>query len=51
MCVPVCRRSAVVEVLQVLSRIRCHDSIMAIAEKYHYEDVIYTHQLLNQDTV
>ncbi|XP_067448459.1 GC-rich sequence DNA-binding factor 2 [Thunnus thynnus] len=44
-------RSAVVEVLQVLSRIRCHDSIMAIAEKYHYEDVIYSHQLLNQDTV
>ncbi|XP_053172615.1 GC-rich sequence DNA-binding factor 2 isoform X2 [Scomber japonicus] len=44
-------RSAVVEVLQVLSRIRCHDSIMAIAEKYHYEDAIYSHQLLNQETV
>nr|XP_046239831.1 GC-rich sequence DNA-binding factor 2 [Scatophagus argus] len=44
-------RSAVVEVLQILSRIRCNDSIMAIAEKYHYEDVIYAHQLLNQETV
>ncbi|XP_028257565.1 intron Large complex component GCFC2 [Parambassis ranga] len=44
-------RSAVIEVLKVLSRIRCHDSIMAIAEKYHYEDVIYSHQLLNQETV
>ncbi|KAK2854206.1 hypothetical protein Q5P01_006867 [Channa striata] len=44
-------RSAVTEVLQILSRIRCHDSIMTIAEKYHYEDVIYSHQLLNQDTV
>ncbi|KAM9366317.1 intron Large complex component GCFC2 [Symphorus nematophorus] len=44
-------RSAVVEVLQILSRIRCNDSIMAIAEKYHYEDVIYSHQLLNQETV
>ncbi|KAI3377791.1 hypothetical protein L3Q82_008929 [Scortum barcoo] len=44
-------RSAVVEVLQILSRIRCNDSIMAIAEKYHYEEVIYSHQLLNQDTV
>ncbi|XP_029353309.1 intron Large complex component GCFC2 isoform X2 [Echeneis naucrates] len=44
-------RSAVVEVLQVLSRIRCNDSILAIAEKYHYEDAIYSHQLLNQDTV
>ncbi|XP_069549836.1 LOW QUALITY PROTEIN: intron Large complex component GCFC2 [Brachyistius frenatus] len=43
-------RSAVVEVLKVLSRIRCNDSIMAIAEKYHYEDVIYSHQLLNQET-
>ncbi|XP_060924151.1 GC-rich sequence DNA-binding factor 2 [Limanda limanda] len=43
-------RSAVVEVLQLLSRIRCNDSILAIAEKYHYEDVIYSHQLLNQDT-
>ncbi|XP_029001280.1 GC-rich sequence DNA-binding factor 2 [Betta splendens] len=42
-------RSAVVEVLQVLSRLRCHDSIMAIAENYHYEDVIYSHQLLNQE--
>ncbi|KAG7236046.1 hypothetical protein INR49_001446 [Caranx melampygus] len=40
-------KSAVVEVLQVLSRIRCKDSIMAIAGKYHYEDVIYSHQLLN----
>ncbi|XP_070685683.1 intron Large complex component GCFC2 [Pempheris klunzingeri] len=44
-------RSAVVEVLQVLSRIRCNDSIMALAEKYHYEDLIYSHQLLNQETV
>lgn len=44
-------RSVVVEVLQILSRLRCNDSIMAIAEKYHYEDVIYAHQLLNQDTV
>ncbi|XP_045887816.1 GC-rich sequence DNA-binding factor 2 [Micropterus dolomieu] len=44
-------RSAVVEVLQILSRIRCNDSIMAIAEKYHYEDAIYSHQLLNQETV
>ncbi|XP_034742423.1 GC-rich sequence DNA-binding factor 2 isoform X2 [Etheostoma cragini] len=43
-------RSSVVEMLQILSRIRCNDSIMAIAEKYHYEDVIYSHQLLNQDT-
>uniref|UniRef100_A0A3Q2YPK3 GC-rich sequence DNA-binding factor 2 n=1 Tax=Hippocampus comes TaxID=109280 RepID=A0A3Q2YPK3_HIPCM len=40
----------VVEVLQILSRIRCHDAIMSIAEKYHYEDVIYSHQLLNQET-
>ncbi|XP_029980284.1 intron Large complex component GCFC2 isoform X2 [Sphaeramia orbicularis] len=44
-------RSVVVEVLQVLSRIRCYDSIMAIAEKYHYEDVVYSHQLLNQETI
>uniref|UniRef100_A0A3P8RZU3 GC-rich sequence DNA-binding factor 2 n=1 Tax=Amphiprion percula TaxID=161767 RepID=A0A3P8RZU3_AMPPE len=44
-------RSAVVELLKVLSIIRCYDSIMAIAEKYHYEDVIYSHQLLNQETV
>lgn len=44
-------RAVVIEVLQILSRIRCHDSIMAIAEKYHYEDAIYTHQLLNQDSV
>ncbi|XP_042361070.1 GC-rich sequence DNA-binding factor 2 [Plectropomus leopardus] len=43
-------RSTVVEVLQILSRIRCNDSIMAIAEKYHYEDIIYSHQLLNQET-
>ncbi|XP_033477672.2 intron Large complex component GCFC2 isoform X2 [Epinephelus lanceolatus] len=43
-------RSSVVEVLQILSRIRCNDSIMAIAEKYHYEDLIYSHQLLNQET-
>lgn len=49
--VPVCCRSTVVEVLQILSKIRCNDSIMAIAEKYHYEDVIYSHQLLNQETV
>ncbi|XP_041835433.1 GC-rich sequence DNA-binding factor 2 [Melanotaenia boesemani] len=44
-------RSAVVEELKVLSRIRCYDSIMAIAEKYRCEDVIYSHQLLNQETV
>ncbi|XP_072320857.1 intron Large complex component GCFC2 isoform X2 [Eucyclogobius newberryi] len=43
-------KSTVVEVLKILSRIRCSDSIMEIAEKYHYEDAIYTHQLLNQDT-
>lgn len=44
-------RSAVVEVLQILSRIRCNDSIMALADKYHYEDAIYSHQLLNQETL
>ncbi|XP_029936388.1 intron Large complex component GCFC2 [Myripristis murdjan] len=44
-------RSAVVEVLQVLSRIRSFDSVMAVAEKYRYQDVIYSHQLLNQDGV
>ncbi|KAM9860857.1 intron Large complex component GCFC2 isoform 2-T2 [Aulostomus maculatus] len=44
-------RSAVVEVLQVLSRLRCHDSIMALAEQYHYQDMVYSHQLLNQDEV
>ncbi|KAM6943615.1 intron Large complex component GCFC2 [Xenentodon cancila] len=43
-------KSAVVEELKVLSRIRCYDSIMAIAEKYRYEDAIYSHQLLNQET-
>uniref|UniRef100_A0A3Q0RLD1 GC-rich sequence DNA-binding factor 2 n=1 Tax=Amphilophus citrinellus TaxID=61819 RepID=A0A3Q0RLD1_AMPCI len=43
-------RSAVVDLLKVLSTIRCHDSIMAIAQKYHYEDAIYSHQLLNQET-
>ncbi|XP_019118729.2 intron Large complex component GCFC2 isoform X1 [Larimichthys crocea] len=42
-------RSAVVEVLKILSRIRCNDSIMDIAGKYHYEDVIYSYQLLNQE--
>ncbi|XP_077376040.1 intron Large complex component GCFC2 [Festucalex cinctus] len=42
-------RLAVVEVLKILSRIRCHHSIMSIAEKYHYEDVIYAHQLLSQE--
>ncbi|XP_076012324.1 intron Large complex component GCFC2 [Genypterus blacodes] len=42
-------RSEVVKVLQVLSRIRCFDSIMALAEKYHYQDLIYSHQLLNQE--
>lgn len=47
-CVSYCR-SAVVEVLHILSRIRCNDSIMDIAQKYHYEDVIYSHQLLNQE--
>ncbi|XP_020505879.2 GC-rich sequence DNA-binding factor 2 isoform X1 [Labrus bergylta] len=44
-------RSAVLKVLQVLSIIRCNDSIMAIAEKYHYEDLIYSHQLHNQEAV
>uniref|UniRef100_A0A674NFA6 GCF C-terminal domain-containing protein n=1 Tax=Takifugu rubripes TaxID=31033 RepID=A0A674NFA6_TAKRU len=44
-------RSAVVELLQILSTIRCNDSIMAIAQKYQCEDVIYSHQLLNQETV
>ncbi|KAM8877065.1 intron Large complex component GCFC2 [Synchiropus picturatus] len=43
-------RSAVVEVLQVLSRLRCHDSILTLAGKYHYEDAVYSHQLLNQET-
>ncbi|KAM3625942.1 uncharacterized protein V6R79_020189 [Siganus canaliculatus] len=42
-------RSAVAELLQILSRIRCNDSIMSIAEKYRYEDLIYSHQLLNQE--
>lgn len=42
-------KSSVVEVMKILSRIRCYDSILAIAEKYHYEDAIYAHQLLNQD--
>uniref|UniRef100_A0A3P8W070 GC-rich sequence DNA-binding factor 2-like n=1 Tax=Cynoglossus semilaevis TaxID=244447 RepID=A0A3P8W070_CYNSE len=44
-------RSAVVELLQVLSRIRCYESIRTIAEKYHFEDVLYSQQLLNQDLV
>lgn len=44
-------RSTVLEVLQMLSRIRCFDSIMALAEKYHYQDLIYSHQLLNQEAV
>ncbi|XP_077476119.1 intron Large complex component GCFC2 [Stigmatopora argus] len=43
-------RLAVVEVLQILSRMRCHDAIMSIAEKYHYQDVVYSHQLLNHET-
>ncbi|XP_047218482.1 GC-rich sequence DNA-binding factor 2 isoform X2 [Girardinichthys multiradiatus] len=43
-------RSAVVEELKVLSRMRCYDSIMALTEKYHYEDAVYSHQLLNQET-
>ncbi|XP_027870463.1 intron Large complex component GCFC2 [Xiphophorus couchianus] len=42
-------RSAVVEELKVLSRLRCYDSILALTGKYHYEDVIYSHQLLNQE--
>ncbi|XP_012736992.2 GC-rich sequence DNA-binding factor 2 isoform X2 [Fundulus heteroclitus] len=42
-------RSAVVEELKVLSRMRCYDSIMALTEKYHFEDVVYSHQLLNQE--
>ncbi|CAL8353029.1 unnamed protein product [Merluccius merluccius] len=44
-------RSAIVEVLKVLSKIRCFDPIMTIAEKYNYQDLIYTHQLMNPDTV
>ncbi|KAK5935119.1 hypothetical protein CgunFtcFv8_020507 [Champsocephalus gunnari] len=44
-------KSAVVEVLKILSSIRCNDSIMAISEKYRYEDVIYSHQLLNHEDV
>ncbi|KAF6731126.1 GC-rich sequence DNA-binding factor 2 [Oryzias melastigma] len=43
-------KSAVIEDLKVLSRIRCYDSIMALAEKYHYQDAIYAHQLLNQES-
>lgn len=42
-------RSAVVEELKVLSRLRCYDSIMALTAKYHYEDAVYSHQLLNQE--
>ncbi|KAM4596929.1 intron Large complex component GCFC2 isoform 2-T2 [Fundulus diaphanus] len=42
-------RSAVVEELKVLSRMRCYDSIMALTEKYRFEDVVYSHQLLNQE--
>ncbi|XP_059927848.1 GC-rich sequence DNA-binding factor 2 [Gadus macrocephalus] len=44
-------RSAMVSVLKVLSRIRCYDPIMSIAEKYNYQDLIYTHQLTNPDTL
>ncbi|XP_015808253.3 intron Large complex component GCFC2 [Nothobranchius furzeri] len=44
-------RSAVVEQLKVLSRIRSYDAIMALTGKYHYEDMVYSHQLLNQETV
>ncbi|KAG7279133.1 hypothetical protein CRUP_022328 [Coryphaenoides rupestris] len=44
-------RSAVVEVLKVLRRIRCFDPIMTIAEKYTYQDLIYTHQLMNPDAI
>lgn len=44
-------KSTVIEVLKILSRIRCYDSIMAIAQKYHYEDAIYAHQLLNPDAL
>uniref|UniRef100_A0A3P9K1B1 GC-rich sequence DNA-binding factor 2 n=1 Tax=Oryzias latipes TaxID=8090 RepID=A0A3P9K1B1_ORYLA len=43
-------KSAVVEDLKVLSRIRCYDSIMDLAGKYHCEDAIYAHQLLNQES-
>uniref|UniRef100_A0A3B3UIQ1 GC-rich sequence DNA-binding factor 2 n=1 Tax=Poecilia latipinna TaxID=48699 RepID=A0A3B3UIQ1_9TELE len=42
-------RAAVVEELKVLSRLRCYDSILALTGKYHYEDVVYSHQLLNQE--
>ncbi|KAM9765569.1 intron Large complex component GCFC2 isoform 1-T1 [Menidia menidia] len=44
-------RSTVVDVLKVLSKIRCYESVMTIAKKYHYEDAIYSHQLLNQEDV
>uniref|UniRef100_A0A3P9GYT1 GC-rich sequence DNA-binding factor 2 n=1 Tax=Oryzias latipes TaxID=8090 RepID=A0A3P9GYT1_ORYLA len=44
------QQSAVVEDLKVLSRIRCYDSIMDLAGKYHCEDAIYAHQLLNQES-
>lgn len=44
-------RSAVVEVLQILSKIRCNDSIMAVAAKYRLEEVVYSLQLLNQEAV
>ncbi|CAL8243530.1 unnamed protein product [Lota lota] len=44
-------RSAMVGVLKVLSKIRCYDPIMTIAEKYNYQDLIYTHQLTNPDTI
>ncbi|KAM4744135.1 intron Large complex component GCFC2 isoform 2-T2 [Anableps anableps] len=42
-------RSAVVEELTVLSRLRYYDSIMALTGKYHFEDVVYSHQLLNRE--
>lgn len=44
-------RSAVVEVLQILSKIRCNDSILSVAGKYHLEEVVYSQQLLNQEAV
>ncbi|XP_075906137.1 intron Large complex component GCFC2 [Nelusetta ayraudi] len=44
-------RSSVVEVLQILSKIRCNDLIMAVAGKYHLEEVVYSQQLLNQEAV
>uniref|UniRef100_UPI0037E8FD81 intron Large complex component GCFC2 isoform X2 n=1 Tax=Semicossyphus pulcher TaxID=241346 RepID=UPI0037E8FD81 len=39
-------RSAVLEVLHLLKKIRCNESITAIANKYHYEDMVAFHRLV-----